>query len=193
MIPVFRGRPEFFYKPGQNTAQTVTLSATNSQHLENHLPDGAAVGKVDAAKVHRLSSLFGSVSRGQPYHSKNSRRRQAVMVSKIGRMHQERPTHLRFESYSIKISRPPWGVGIFGAGGRTRTATLSPAVDFEPTTSTIPSHRHRCFDSIIHYPENSKQNFSVFPFFQKKHPPRGLVCPNSPQYNDAIKKKEHKL
>ena len=29
----------------------------------------------------------------------------------------------------------------FGAGDRTRTGTLSPAVDFESTTSTIPSHR----------------------------------------------------
>ena len=28
-----------------------------------------------------------------------------------------------------------------GAGDRTRTGTLSPAVDFESTTSTIPSHR----------------------------------------------------
>ena len=29
----------------------------------------------------------------------------------------------------------------FGAGDRTRTGTLSPAVDFESTTSTIPPHR----------------------------------------------------
>ena len=27
-------------------------------------------------------------------------------------------------------------VSLFGAGGRTRTGTLSPAVDFESTTST---------------------------------------------------------
>ena len=32
-------------------------------------------------------------------------------------------------------------MGFIGAGGRTRTGTLSPAVDFESTTSTIPSHR----------------------------------------------------
>ena len=32
----------------------------------------------------------------------------------------------------------------YGAGGRTRTGTLSPAVDFESTTSTIPSHRQVC-------------------------------------------------
>ena len=36
---------------------------------------------------------------------------------------------------------PPVGVLFFGAGDRTRTGTLSPAVDFESTTSTIPSHR----------------------------------------------------
>ena len=32
-------------------------------------------------------------------------------------------------------------IGFIGAGDRTRTGTLSPAVDFESTTSTIPSHR----------------------------------------------------
>ena len=32
-------------------------------------------------------------------------------------------------------------MGFIGAGDRTRTGTLSPAVDFESTTSTIPSHR----------------------------------------------------
>ena len=32
-----------------------------------------------------------------------------------------------------------------GAGDRTRTGTLSPAVDFESTTSTIPSHRQISF------------------------------------------------
>ena len=30
----------------------------------------------------------------------------------------------------------------YGAGDRTRTGTLSPAEDFESSTSTIPSHRH---------------------------------------------------
>ena len=39
----------------------------------------------------------------------------------------------------------PEGSSFFGAGGRTRTGTLSPAVDFESTTSTIPSHRQVCF------------------------------------------------
>ena len=32
--------------------------------------------------------------------------------------------------------------GIFGAGGGTRTHTMSPSADFESATSTIPSHRH---------------------------------------------------
>ena len=36
---------------------------------------------------------------------------------------------------------PGSGICFFGAGDRTRTGTLSPAVDFESTTSTIPSHR----------------------------------------------------
>ena len=30
----------------------------------------------------------------------------------------------------------------FGAGGGTRTHTMSPPTDFESVTSTIPSHRH---------------------------------------------------
>ena len=51
-----------------------------------------------------------------------------------------------FESVTAqKISRPHWGRDIFGAGDRTRTGTLSPAVDFESTTSTIPSHRQVIF------------------------------------------------
>ncbi len=50
----------------------------------------------------------------------------------------------RLRSLAPKISRPQWGRDIFGAGGRTRTGTLSPAVDFGSTTSTIPSHRQVC-------------------------------------------------
>ena len=38
-----------------------------------------------------------------------------------------------------------FGLYCFGAGDRTRTGTLSPAVDFESTTSTIPSHRQLYF------------------------------------------------
>ena len=40
----------------------------------------------------------------------------------------------------------------YGAGDRTRTGTLSPAVDFESTTSTIPSHRQVCFLYSNHQP-----------------------------------------
>ena len=40
--------------------------------------------------------------------------------------------------------RAPKRVLFFGAGGRTRTGTVSPPVDFESTTSTIPSHRLVC-------------------------------------------------
>ena len=43
---------------------------------------------------------------------------------------------------NMQKSRYPFGYLPFGAGDRTRTGTLSPAVDFESTTSTIPSHRH---------------------------------------------------
>ena len=33
-------------------------------------------------------------------------------------------------------------LGCYGAGGGTRTHTMSPSADFESATSTIPSHRH---------------------------------------------------
>ncbi len=39
------------------------------------------------------------------------------------------PLHIRKE-------RPQWGRSFLGAGGRTRTGTMSPSVDFESTTST---------------------------------------------------------
>ena len=39
---------------------------------------------------------------------------------------------------------------LFGAGDRTRTGTLSPAVDFESTTSTIPSHRQKLDPAYIY-------------------------------------------
>ena len=48
-----------------------------------------------------------------------------------------------FESETgIKKSRAHKRSAFFGAGDRTRTGTPSLAVDFESTTSTIPSHRH---------------------------------------------------
>ena len=49
----------------------------------------------------------------------------------------------------------------YGAGDRTRTGTLSPAVDFESTTSTN-SITPAGYSNIIHHThKNSKQNFSV--------------------------------
>ena len=43
------------------------------------------------------------------------------------------------------------GTAFFGAGDRTRTGTLSPAVDFESTTSTIPSHRQILIPAYIQW------------------------------------------
>ena len=37
---------------------------------------------------------------------------------------------------ALKYGIPRWGIPYFGAGGRTRTGTMSPSVDFESTTST---------------------------------------------------------
>ena len=46
-------------------------------------------------------------------------------------------SHLRFESdRHSKKADTRMGICFFGAGDRTRTGTLSPAVDFESTTST---------------------------------------------------------
>ena len=39
------------------------------------------------------------------------------------------------------VANEPFTTVFIGAGDRTRTGTLSPAVDFESTTSTISSHR----------------------------------------------------
>ena len=55
---------------------------------------------------------------------------------------------------------PGSGICFLGAGDRTRTGTLSPAVDFESTTSTIPSHRRSCLYSIVHFCAKCKKNFS---------------------------------
>ena len=54
----------------------------------------------------------------------------------------------------------------YGAGDRTRTGTLSPAVDFESTTSTIPSHRQVCSNSILHSFQNSKKKVYILPDFK---------------------------
>ena len=50
-------------------------------------------------------------------------------------------TWVRVRPPGYKKENPRSGFSFFGAGDRTRTGTLSPAVDFESTTSTIPSHR----------------------------------------------------
>ena len=48
---------------------------------------------------------------------------------------------------------------LHGAGGRARTGTVSPPVDFESTTSTNSITPARCSISIIQNLQNSKQNF----------------------------------
>ncbi len=53
--------------------------------------------------------------------------------------------------------------GFFGAGDRTRTGTLSPAVDFESTTSTIPSHRQVRCSIIIDYDQTDCKIFFGYP------------------------------
>ena len=58
----------------------------------------------------------------------------------------------RFDSVIDQKQGTPMGRPVFGAGGRTRTGTLSPAVDFESTTSTIPSHRQVCYLLFIRQP-----------------------------------------
>ena len=73
-------------------------------------------------------------------------------------------SHLRFESdRQSQKADTQMGICFFGAGDRTRTGTLSPAVDFESTTSTIPSHRHGAH--ILYYKsrEKSSKTFSLFP------------------------------
>ena len=52
---------------------------------------------------------------------------------------------VRFLQRINPIVNDTFTMGFIGAGGRTRTGTLSPAVDFESTTSTIPSHRQVCY------------------------------------------------
>ena len=59
----------------------------------------------------------------------------------------------------------------YGAGDRTRTGTLSPAVDFESTTSTIPSHRQVYLNSILHYFQNSKKKVYILEYFKKLYFP----------------------
>ena len=63
-------------------------------------------------------------------------------------------SNIRKKNPTPTLSKSGWERG---AGDRTRTGTLSPAVDFESTTSTnsiTPACDH---DSIHHLPENSKR------------------------------------
>ena len=50
---------------------------------------------------------------------------------------------------------------LIGAGDRTRTGTLSPAVDFESTTSTIPSHRQVCYFIVAAFSGRMSPAFAV--------------------------------
>ena len=59
---------------------------------------------------------------------------------------------VRFQQRINPIVNVSFTMGFIGAGDRTRTGTLSPAVDFESTTSTIPSHRQVCFKFCNHQP-----------------------------------------
>ena len=57
---------------------------------------------------------------------------------------------------------PHRGVCLFGAGGRTRTGTLSLAVDFESTTSTNSITPAGCCMIIEHLPQNCKSLSDLF-------------------------------
>ena len=67
-------------------------------------------------------------------------------------------------------------MGFIGAGDRTRTGTLSPAVDFESTTSTIPSHRQVCYMNL----QLLLSTFYIVAAFQRQMSPSFAVpgdCP----------------
>ena len=66
----------------------------------------------------------------------------------------------------LPLRKIGFGLYWFGAGDRTRTGTPSLAVDFESTTSTIPSHRQIVF--IVQYTSAKKARES----FQKKAIPK---------------------
>ena len=61
-----------------------------------------------------------------------------TVVSNKGRYYGAGLLHLDgFEPYRLMQKRSiPRGMLLFGAGGRARTGTVSPPVDFESTTST---------------------------------------------------------
>lgn len=60
-----------------------------------------------------------------------------------------------------------------GAGGGTRTHTVSPPTDFESVTSTIPSHRREVYYSgkLIRI----QVKFQNLPQKSEKHPPKSQI------------------
>ena len=73
---------------------------------------------------------------------------------------------LGFESRLIKMQKkgPNGPFFLHGAGGGTRTHTMSPSADFESATSTIPSHRRAAAKYI-----SFLRRIQVFPSDQGKH------------------------
>ena len=68
----------------------------------------------------------------------------------------------------------PLGCPLFiGAGGGTRTHTVSPPTDFESVTSTIPSHRREVYYSgkLIRI----QVKFQNLPQKSEKHPPKSQI------------------
>ena len=76
------------------------------------------------------------------------------------------PSALGFESRLIKMQKkgPNGPFFLHGAGGGTRTHTMSPSADFESATSTIPSHRRTAAKYI-----SFLRRIQVFPLDQGKH------------------------
>ena len=72
---------------------------------------------------------------------------------------------LGFESRLIKMQKegPKRTLLLHGAGGGTRTHTMSPSADFESATSTIPSHRRTVAKYI-----SFRKRIQVFPYLHVK-------------------------
>ena len=69
----------------------------------------------------------------------------------------ERSGSTRAEGAAPETGHPK-GCPVSGAGGGTRTHTMSPSADFESATSTIPSHRHTDRQYI-----SDSRKYQVFP------------------------------
>ncbi len=72
--------------------------------------------------------------------------------------------HMRRAPLFDKIVRKA-GLIHYGAGGGTRTHTVSPPTDFESVTSTIPSHRREFLSIIQEAKQKFKRNFYNFRCF----------------------------